>query len=297
MDLSIYRNKIEDLKRKQYCLKRKIKKYTIIHSIIASIISAIGAFLIYHFDIDKEAYILLLVPFISILIGYAIYSQYQKHKWLNRIYYPFILNIVNNESGTTLNNRLSEKEIKDCLINNKLINKFDNVETFISFSFETSAGVVNYFYLYVTRPSGDSSTEILHGDVFIIPYRGYKEFQLRNDSYKTEGMKNRVYDKNMKINTYYPKDMEPFEISHEEKMKFLHIFNLYTRNHKKHHDRDVIVNYNKQYVSVYGEILLTLKFPKTINEENIEIACENVYKIKNRYEEIIKILNEKNDRL
>ena len=297
MDLSIYRNKIEDLKRKQYFLKRKIKKYTIIHSIIAIIISAIGAFLIYHFNIDKEAYILLLAPFISILIGYAIYSQYQKHKWLNRIYYPFILNIVNNESGTTLNNRLSEKEIKDCLINNKLINKFDNVETFISFSFETSAGVVNYFYLYVTRPSGDSSTEILHGDVFIIPYRGYKEFQLRNDSYKTEGMKNRVYDKNMKINTYYPKDIEPFEISHEEKMKFLHIFNLYTRNHKKHHDRDVIINYNKQYVSVYGEILLTLKFPKTINEENIEIACENVYKIKNRYEEIIKILNEKNDRL
>lgn len=297
MDLSIYQNKIEDLKRKQYFLKRKIKKYTIIHSIIASIISAIGAFLIYHFDIDKEAYILLLVPFISILIGYAIYSQYQKHKWLNRIYYPFILNIVNNESGTTLNNRLSEKEIKDCLINNKLINKFDNVETFISFSFETSAGLVNYFYLYVTRPSGDSSTEILHGDVFIIPYCGYKEFQLRNDSYKTEGMKNRVYDKNMKINTYYPKDIEPFEISHEEKMKFLHIFNLYTRNHKKHHDRDIIINYNKQYVSVYGEILLTLKFPKTINEENIEIACENVYKIKNRYEEIIKILNEKNDRL
>lgn len=295
MDLSIYRNKIEDLKRKQYFLKRKIKKYTIIHSIIASIISAIGAFLIYYFDIDKEAYILLLVPFISILIGYAIYSQYQKHKWLNRIYYPFILNIVNNESGTTLNNRLSEKEIKDCLINNKLINKFDNVETFISFSFETSAGVVNYFYLYVTRPSGDSSTEILYGDVFIIPYCGYKEFQLRNDSYKTEGMKNRVYDKNMKINTYYPKDIEPFEIEHEEKMKFLHIFNLYTRNHKKHHDRDVIVNYNRQYVSVYGEILLTLKFPKTINEENIEIACENVYKIKNRYEEIIKILNEKKD--
>lgn len=297
MDLSIYRNKIEDLKRKQYLVKRKIKKYTIIHSIIAIIISAIGAFLIYHFDVDKEAYILLLVPFISILIGYAIYSQYQKQKWLNRIYYPFILNIVNNESGTTLNNRLSEKEIKDCLINNKLINKFDNVETFISFSFETSAGVVNYFYLYVTRPSGDNSTEILHGDVFIIPYRGYKEFQLRNDSYKTEGMKNRVHDKNMKITTYYPKDMEPFEISHEEKMKFLHIFNLYTRNHKKYHDRDVIINYNKQYVSVYGEILLTLKFPKTINEENIEIACENVYKIKNRYEEIIKILNEKNDRL
>lgn len=295
MDLNIYRNKIEDLKRKQYFLKRKIKKYTIIHSIIASIISVIGAFLLYYFKIDKEAYILLLAPFISILIGYAIYSQYQKNKWLNKVYYPFILNIVNNESGTALNNRLSEKEIKDCLINNRLINKFDNVETFISFSFETSAGVVNYFYLYVTRPSGDSSTEILHGDVFIIPYRGYKEFQLRNDSYKTEGMKNRTHDKNMKITTYYPKDIEPFEIEHETKMKFLHIFNLYTRNHKKHHDRDVIINYNRQYVSVYGEILLSLKFPKEINEANIEIACEHVYKIKERYEEIMKILNEKKD--
>ena len=51
----------------------------------------------------------------------------------------------------------------------------------------------------------------------------------------------------------------------------------------------------RQYVSVYGEILLSLKFPKEINEANIEIACEHVYKIKERYEEIMKILNEKKD--
>ena len=89
--------------------------------------------------------------------------------------------------------------------------------------------------------------------------------------------------------------MEPFEIEHETKMKFLRIFNLYTRNHKKHHERDVIINYNKQHISVYGEILLSLKFPKEINEENIELACENIYKIKERYEEIMKILNEKKD--
>ena len=43
---------------------------------------------------------------------------------------------------------------------------------------------------------------------------------------------------------------------------------------------------------------VALRFPYiscTAGEENIEIACEHVYKIKNRYEEIMKILNEKKD--
>ena len=126
MDLSIYRNKIEDLNRSRIYMKRKIKKYALIHGIIAFLIDILIAIVILFVvkPFYKELFMLMLMPTLSLPVGVAIYKEYQKVKWMRNSYFPFILTVFNSESGSLFVNKYTEEAAKDLLIKNKLINKF-----------------------------------------------------------------------------------------------------------------------------------------------------------------------------
>ena len=299
MDLSIYRNKIEDLNRSRIYMKRKIKKYALIHGIIAFLIDILIVIIVLFVvkPFYKELFMLMIMPTLSLPIGVAIYNEYQKGKWMRNCYFPFILTVFNSESGSLFINKFTEEEAKDLLIKNKLINKFDNVNNQIAFSFETSIGPVTYLNVCVSRSVGDSSVEILKGDVFIIPHECHTAFQLRNDHYQTSGMvkSNMFKHKQYKIYAYYPKEVEPFEIDEKHYSLFNSIRVLYSKFSFSNKLKEVILNYDRNFLTVYGKIDLNLQYPKVIDEKTISSSCEKIASIKERFDELDKMINEKKD--
>ena len=219
MEQMYYRN---DIKKAKTDFNEKTKKINMISNIVllfsflAIVIVTILAITLGNYFL----FIFLILPVLLLMIILIIRYTYMQTMF-RRTISELVVKIFNGDGQYNMSIPL-RADVIDLLQQSRISYKYD-------WHFLREAYVINidadrkvyYINALISRSNGQSSEQIIDGEIYILEINNKLNYQIRNDN---AGMKDSTKVKSESYKLYYPKDLKPFEVDDED---FINVYKMF----------------------------------------------------------------------
>lgn len=180
MDLIYYRSEINRSKEEFSLLEKKTKKTTTIVVALFIIISiALSALAIV---LQRYFIFAIIIPLLFIVGIFFIIRYYHYNGIFYNQMHELQRKIFNGEGKYSIN-KLDKATTRDLLIDLRLMNKYDTLIIYNSFSVNHDENKGYYFNVNISRSNGNSAAQIIKGEIYVLNISSKYNYQIRNDNY------------------------------------------------------------------------------------------------------------------
>ena len=278
MEQMYYRN---DIKKAKTDFNEKTKKISMISNIVllfsflAIVIVTILAITLGNYFL----FIILILPVLLLMIILIIRYTYMQTMF-RRTISELVVKIFNGDGQYNMSIPL-RADVIDLLQQSRISYKYD-------WHFLREAYVINidadrkayYINALISRSNGQSSQQIIDGEIYILEINNKLNYQIRNDN---AGMKDSTKVKSESYKLYYPKDLKPFEVDDED---FFNVYKMFKDS------KSVGIDYQDNRITVFNNMKYQKLTTLELSEANIKIYLNNMKDKIARIEKLYAIFNQ-----